>query len=80
MALVGGAARVFGPLAGVVPLVLLFEVLSARFPNHFSILLGLTFLAIVYFAPTGIYDRVAGAWRNATQRGAKPAGEREVRS
>src|SRR5262249_28360362 len=31
MALLGGASRVFGPLAGVVPLVLLFEVLSARF-------------------------------------------------
>ena len=54
MALLGGAARLFGPLAGVVPLVLLFEVLSARFPNTFSILLGVTFMAIVYFLPNGV--------------------------
>ena len=34
MALLGGAHRLFGPLLGVIPLVLLFEFLSARFPNH----------------------------------------------
>ena len=36
MALLGGAGALFGPLLGVVPLVLLFEVLSANFPNYFS--------------------------------------------
>ena len=40
MALLGGAGSLFGPVLGVVPLVLLFEVLTANFPNHFSILLG----------------------------------------
>ena len=40
MALLGGAGSLFGPLLGAVPLVLLFEVLSANFPNYFSILLG----------------------------------------
>lgn len=63
MALLGGAGRLFGPLAGVVPLVLLFEVLSARFPNHFPILLGVVFLAIVYLVPQGVLDALQRAWR-----------------
>ncbi len=54
MALLGGAGRLFGPLVGVVPLVLLFEWLTANFPNHFSILLGLAFIVIVYFVPRGV--------------------------
>ena len=40
MALLGGAGTLFGPLLGAVPLVLLFEFLSANFPNHFAILVG----------------------------------------
>lgn len=54
MALLGGAGRLYGPLLGVIPLVLLFEVLSANFPNYFSILLGATFLLVVYFVPDGV--------------------------
>lgn len=54
MALLGGAARLHGPVLGVIPLVLLFEFLSANFPNYFSVLLGCTFLVIVYLAPRGI--------------------------
>jgi len=64
MALLGGAARLHGPVLGVIPLVLLFEFLSANFPNYFSILLGCTFLVIVYLAPRGIVglmDRLQGA-------------------
>ena len=76
MALLGGAARLFGPLLGVVPLVLLFEVLSANFPNYFSILLGIVFMLIVYLLPNGVVGAasklpgcaaphaVAGAKRN----------------
>jgi branched-chain amino acid transport system permease protein len=54
MALLGGVHRLYGPLFGVVPLVLLFEFLLARFPNHFSILVGLAFMLIVYAIPQGI--------------------------
>ena len=54
MALLGGAGVLYGPLVGAVPLVLLFEVLTANFPNHFSILLGLIFIIIVYFLPNGV--------------------------
>lgn len=63
MALLGGAARLHGPVLGVIPLVLLFEFLSAHFPNYFSVLLGCTFLVIVYLAPRGIVglmDRLQG--------------------
>lgn len=54
MALLGGVHRLYGPLLGVVPLALLFEYLLANFPNHFSILIGLTFMLIVYAIPRGI--------------------------
>jgi branched-chain amino acid transport system permease protein len=47
------------PLLGAVPLVLLFEVLIATFPNYFSVVLGVVFVLIVYALPMG--DRpVAG--------------------
>lgn len=65
MALLGGATRLWGPLAGVVPIAILFEVLSARFPNTFSIVLGVTFLVIVYVLPDG----VAGALERVRRRG-----------
>ena len=54
MALLGGVHRLYGPLLGVVPLTLLFEYLLANFPNHFSILIGLAFMLIVYAVPRGI--------------------------
>ena len=54
MALLGGAHRLWGPVLGAVPLVLLFELLSARFPNTFTIILGCIFLLIVYMLPRGV--------------------------
>jgi branched-chain amino acid transport system permease protein len=54
MALLGGAGTLLGPVLGVIPLVLLFEVLSANFPNYFSILLGIVFMFIVYVVPNGV--------------------------
>jgi branched-chain amino acid transport system permease protein len=62
MALLGGVHRLYGPVLGVVPLALLFEYLLARFPNHFSIMVGLVFIVIVYFIPRGVaglIERVA---------------------
>nr|WP_156936643.1 branched-chain amino acid ABC transporter permease [Chelativorans sp. J32] len=55
MALLGGASRLWGPALGAVPLFLLFEWLSANFPNHYSILLGLLFIAIVFALPKGVF-------------------------
>jgi branched-chain amino acid transport system permease protein len=54
MALFGGVGTLFGPVLGVIPFVLLFELLSANFPNYFSILLGLVFMVIVYALPHGV--------------------------
>lgn len=54
MALLGGAHHLWGPVLGAVPLVLLFELLSARFPNTFTIILGCIFLIIVYLLPRGV--------------------------
>ncbi|NQW01300.1 MAG: branched-chain amino acid ABC transporter permease [Rhodospirillales bacterium] len=54
MALLGGPNRLLGPLCGAVPLFLLFEWLSANFPNHYSIILGLLFIAIVFLVPKGV--------------------------
>ena len=54
-------------------LVLLFEYLAANFPNHFSILLGLVFIVIVYFIPqglSGVLARLLG--RNAASKGEQP--------
>ena len=61
MALLGGAGRVYGPLLGVLPVVLLFEVFVKYFPNHFSIVLGLVFLVIVYLLPRGVIGLVPRA-------------------
>lgn len=67
MALLGGIGRLWGPALGVVPMLLVAEFLSTRFPNHFIIVLGLCFMAIVYFIPmglAGLIDRLrAGRWR-----------------
>ena len=54
MALFGGTGRLFGPLLGAIPLFLLFEWLSANFPNHYSIILGLLFIVIVFALPRGV--------------------------
>lgn len=68
MALLGGASRLWGPALGAIPLFLLFEWLSANFPNHYSILLGLLFIVIVFLLPRG----VAGFAENLMRR--RPGG------
>lgn len=66
MALLGGIGRVYGPILGVVPLVLLSEFLSGSFPYHFTIVLGACFIIIVFYLPSGmagLLDRVAARLR-----------------
>lgn len=60
MALLGGADRLWGPLLGAIPLFLLFEWLSANFPNHYPIILGLVFIAIVFVLPKGVLSAIEG--------------------
>jgi branched-chain amino acid transport system permease protein len=66
MALLGGVHRLYGPLLGVIPMTLLFEYLLARFPNHFSILVGVAFMLVVYAIPRGVVGLVE---RLAQRRG-----------
>jgi branched-chain amino acid transport system permease protein len=66
MALLGGVHRLYGPLFGVIPMTLLFEYLLARFPNHFSILVGIAFMLVVYAIPRGVVGLVE---RLAQRRG-----------
>jgi branched-chain amino acid transport system permease protein len=68
MALLGGAAHLLGPLAGVIPLTLLFEFLSAKFPNHFALLLGIAFLVIVYLLPNGLLERWQSWWPDSAKK------------
>ena len=73
MAFLGGAHRLWGPTLGAVPLFLLFEWLSANFPAHYSIILGVLFIAIVFLVPDGILSRFEGGWRRL-RRGARTGG------
>ena len=65
MALLGGAHRLWGPVLGAVPLTLLFEYLTARFPSTSTLVMGIVFLLIVYALPSGVvglWERFGG-WR-----------------
>jgi len=54
MALLGGATSAWGPMLGVIPLLLIKDYLSIAFPSYFSVVLGLVLLGIVFFIPNGI--------------------------
>jgi len=62
MALLGGMHRLWGPVLGVIPIVVLSEFLSTTFPRAYAILLGGIFLLIVYFLPNGVAGIVEGGW------------------
>ncbi|HEX2335808.1 MAG TPA: branched-chain amino acid ABC transporter permease, partial [Hyphomicrobiaceae bacterium] len=64
MALLGGATSVWGPMLGVIPLVLISDYLSVTVPNYFSVVLGLVLLGIVFLVPNGLIGllRPDGPW------------------
>jgi len=70
MALLGGTNRLWGPLVGVIPFTLLWEAISANFPNQTTLLLGVCFLLIVYAIPHGIVGRIEALARALKERGA----------
>ncbi|MCF6369657.1 branched-chain amino acid ABC transporter permease [Rhizobium halophilum] len=77
MALLGGVDRLWGPLLGAIPLFLLFEWLSANFPNHYPIILGLIFIAIVFVLPNGVLaaaERIFSKRRGVTVPAANQGG------
>jgi branched-chain amino acid transport system permease protein len=74
MALLGGMQRLWGPVLGVVPLILLSELLQVRFPFWYSVFLGLVFMVIVYFLPRGVTGLVEDAWEALRRPIALPRG------
>jgi branched-chain amino acid transport system permease protein len=64
MALLGGTGRLWGPVAGVIPFTLLWEVITRQAPNQTLLLLGVTFLLIVYVLPGGF----VGLWERLRRR------------
>jgi branched-chain amino acid transport system permease protein len=62
MALLGGMQRLWGPVLGVIPLIVLSELLQVRFPFWYSVFLGLVFMVIVYFLPRGVTGLVEDGW------------------
>ena len=65
MALLGGAHRLWGPLVGVVPFALVWDLISAQFPNQTTLLLGVAFLLIVYAIPNGFVGLIETALARA---------------
>lgn len=54
MSMLGGVAKPYGPLFGVIPLVLISEFLGLVYPRHFMIILGAVYVAVTYFLESGI--------------------------
>jgi branched-chain amino acid transport system permease protein len=74
MALLGGMQRLWGPVLGVIPLILLSELLQVRFPFWYSVLLGAVFMVIVYFLPRGVTGLVEDGWQVLRRPLALPRG------
>ena len=62
MAFLGGLQRLWAPVLGVIPLILLSEQLQTEFPFWYSVLLGLVFMVIVYFLPRGVTGLLEDGW------------------
>lgn len=58
MALLGGAGRLWGPIVGVIPFLLIWNWVDANFPTQSILVLGFAFLVIVYFLPNGFAGRI----------------------
>ena len=69
MALLGGANSVWGPMLGVVPLVLIQDYLAIAWASHFSVVLGLVLLGIVFFIPNGLIGLLHSARTRAQGHG-----------
>ena len=62
MALVGGAHRLWGPILGVIPFALVWDFVTAQFPNQTALMLGLAFLLVVYAIPHGVGGQGEKYW------------------
>ena len=53
-----GAGRLWGPVVGVIPFLLIWNWVDANFPTQSILVLGLAFLLIVYALPNGVVGRI----------------------
>jgi branched-chain amino acid transport system permease protein len=53
MALLGGVHRLWGPLVGVIPFTIIWELINRVMPSQTTLLLGFSFLLIVFIIPRG---------------------------
>ncbi len=74
MALLGGTHRLWGPLVGVIPFVLVWELIAINFPNQTTLLLGVCFLLIVYVIPNGIVGLIEDAVNRRSKLGGAAPG------
>ena len=74
MALLGGTHRLWGPLVGVIPFVLIWELIAIYFPSQTTLLLGACFLLIVYVIPNGITGLLEDAWGGRVKAGGSAPG------
>jgi branched-chain amino acid transport system permease protein len=73
MALLGGTHRLWGPLLGVIPFTILWEAISIEFPDQTTLLLGASFLLIVYAIPNGFTGLIEDTFkRRSKDHGAAP--------
>jgi branched-chain amino acid transport system ATP-binding protein len=72
MVIVGGAGTLTGPVIGAAVVTGLRNYLSTYFDN-WLIVLGLAYIATVFFAPRGILGLVPHRWRAASAVGQEPA-------
>ncbi len=74
MALLGGLQKLWAPVLGVIPLIILSERLQTQFPFWYSVLLGLVFMVIVYFLPRGVTGLLEDIWKALGRPLALPRG------
>jgi branched-chain amino acid transport system permease protein len=53
-ALLGGALSAWGPMLGVVPLLLFKDFLALNYSSYFNVILGAILLGVVFFIPSGL--------------------------
>ncbi len=77
MALLGGTRRLWGPLVGVVPFIVLTDFINAQFPDYTNIVIGVAFIAIVFLVPDGVLGRIEQAIGAMRARAGPSADARE---